>query len=301
MILCEIEQMIHEPDSPEEDEELREFQRIEKEIRLNELRKALESIEHGKSVIGFTADDNRYHLNGNHQQANLEDEDSDHHTSPSPSGVPAIEADTTDSATAVLISDEDDDETTQLDAIKYHSTRQELLQNTNRAMPEYNGSSNSMDSGRRRQRPLTLYMPAPNESIDLIQHVVTLGHDVHSFTDFIKLTPTSCSGYLWKLCAKSERKWRKRYFHFDRINKVFFYFRKASHLEAGKSPRFGVYFDEIQDVYVDHTRTKPKKHKHVFVVNTSKTILVLSCYYPEVMRIWIDVVFTGAEGYLGIE
>ena len=72
----------------------------------------------------------------------------------------------------------------------------------------------------------------------------------------------------------------------------------------------GVFFDKIQDVYVDHTKSKNKimddsqssqsNGRLVFVVSTNEINrkFILSTFVPELMRIWMDVIFTGANGYL---
>lgn len=224
-----------------------------------------------------------------------------------------------------------------------------------------NRSSNSINASQQ-QRPLTLYMPSPNQPLDLITHLHALGHDLTStiVTNNLLLTPSSCSGYLYKQCASSTHKWRKRYFHFNRLRKVFVYFQDRHSFEKRKHPKRkfclisflkgflnfssfagGVFFDDIQDVYVDHTRINVKKfnksqqsreealkansgndlmcasmiegnghHRSmferkkfdgtrcVFVVSTTNRKFTLSTYIPELMRIWMDVIFTGANAYL---
>jgi hypothetical protein len=64
----------------------------------------------------------------------------------------------------------------------------------------------------------------------------------------------------------------------------------------------GVYFDEIHDVYVDHTKMKHKitdksSTRCVFIVGSASRQFILSTFQPELMRIWIDVIFTGAQAY----
>jgi hypothetical protein len=64
----------------------------------------------------------------------------------------------------------------------------------------------------------------------------------------------------------------------------------------------GVYFDEIHDVYVDHTKMKHKINdksstRCVFIVGSARRQFILSTFQPELMRIWIDVIFTGAQAY----
>nr|XP_046910406.1 beclin-1-like protein A [Dermatophagoides farinae] len=211
-----------------------------------------------------------------------------------------------------------------------HSDQPPVLRKRNSAI-----SANSSTTVGGSQRPLTLYMPAPNQKINLITHLHALGHDLTSsiVTNHLLLTPYTCSGYLYKHCTSGVGKWRKRYFHFDRMRKVFVYYHDRSHFEKMRHPKRGVFFDEIQDVYVDHTRINMKKFlsnsgtdqlsssnhhgKHgspgaltnpakpdgtrcVFVVSTAtfSRKFILSTYTPELMRIWMDVIFTGAQAYL---
>lgn len=65
----------------------------------------------------------------------------------------------------------------------------------------------------------------------------------------------------------------------------------------------GVHFDQIHDVYVDHSRikTSDQKTRQVFVVGASCRHFVLSTFCPELMRIWVDVIFTGAQAYQDFE
>lgn len=103
------------------------------------------------------------------------------------------------------------------------------------------------------------------------------------------------------------------FFHFDRHYKVFFYYKSLNQFKKVKKPSGGVYFDQIRDVYIDKARTKRpmdgsghkagtlirKKNinRCVFVVETSGRQFILSTFIWEVMRIWVDIVFTGAESY----
>lgn len=92
------------------------------------------------------------------------------------------------------------------------------------------------------QRPLTLYLPSPNEELNLISHLHALGHDLTSsiVTNNLLITPFTCSGYLYKQCAGSSSKWRKRYFHFNRVRKVFVYFHDRTSFEKRRHPKRNV-------------------------------------------------------------
>ena len=59
-----------------------------------------------------------------------------------------------------------------------------------------------------------------------------------------------------------------------------------------------IYFQSIEEVYVDHLReVKSPNQKLTFCVKTYDRTYFLCASTPEAMRIWIDVIFTGAEGY----
>lgn len=59
-----------------------------------------------------------------------------------------------------------------------------------------------------------------------------------------------------------------------------------------------VCFQAIEEVYVDHLRTvKSPQPKLTFCMKTFDRTYFLVAPTPETMTIWIDVLFTGAEGY----
>lgn len=160
------------------------------------------------------------------------------------------------------------------------------------------GSSNQLFKRRiNERRPLTLYLPISDDQLDLVHHITTLGHDIASNHD-VTITTFTCSGFLFKLCSNSSiSKWRKRYFNFDRQNQIFVYHRNKKYYRKGKISG-GVHFDEIHNVYVDHNRINENHRKrNVFIVATTSRQFILSTFSPETMRIWIDVVFTGAQAY----
>ena len=155
----------------------------------------------------------------------------------------------------------------------------------------------------------------------LLKEISSLGHNIDSFSGQVNLTCCTCSGYLWKLC--SNKKWKKRFFHFDRYHKKLFYYETEEDFKRVKKPRATITFTEIRDVGVDRTRSsqrfpeltpainvttkkrisfsllgkKPSESRFVFVVETLERKFVLSTSSWELMRLWIDVIFTGAESY----
>lgn len=58
----------------------------------------------------------------------------------------------------------------------------------------------------------------------------------------------------------------------------------------------------IEEVYVDHLNSVKSPNPQVtFVVKTNERTYHLMAPSPEAMRIWVDVIFTGAEGYQEFE
>ena len=141
-------------------------------------------------------------------------------------------------------------------------------------------------------RPLTRYLPIRNKDFDLRQHIETAGHHLDS-CPFVVVTTTSCRGYLQKMGNKFKT-WNKRWFLFDRIKRSLLYYSDKNETKA----RGGIYFQAIEEVYVDHLRTvKSPNPKLTFCVKTYDRTYYLVAPSAEAMRIWIDVIFTGAEGY----
>lgn len=58
------------------------------------------------------------------------------------------------------------------------------------------------------------------------------------------------------------------------------------------------FLQAIEEVYVDHLHSvKSPNPKLTFCVKTYERTFHLMAPSPEAMRIWIDIIFTGAEGY----
>merc|ERR1712008_310860 len=136
--------------------------------------------------------------------------------------------------------------------------------------------------GRRRhnkiqqQRPLTRYLPIRNENFDLRAHIESAGHQTDLCSQVI-LTPDACRGYLHKLsgnhqntsaAVKSFRsKWNKRWFVFDRHKRAIIYYSDKSETKA----KGGVYFQSIEEVYVDHlNHVKAPNSKVTFCMKTTE-------------------------------
>jgi len=177
----------------------------------------------------------------------------------------------------------------------------------------------------KQQRPLTRYLPIRGENLDLRSHIETAGHQLEMIFPSVVIDSMTCRGYLHKLggsglsaggagsagvgvgkrhsslssTASSKfpglsHSWNKRWFVFDRNKKTLVYCADKHESKA----KGGVYFSAIEEVYVDHLNAvKSPNPKVTFVIKTFERTYYLMAPSPEAMRVWVDVIFTGAEGY----
>ena len=161
----------------------------------------------------------------------------------------------------------------------------------------------NVNSAKRANRPLTMYLPKPDEEINLLEHIQALGHDISMVLSDIKLSPSSACGYLYKACSNNPKKWLKRFFHFDRnLKSLCYYETEEQAIKRNHPPKNSITFSEIRDVYVDHSLSNvnekhkaSKKSNFVFVLTTTRRKFTLSTPRAETMRTWIDVLFTAAK------
>ncbi|XP_026635320.1 pleckstrin homology-like domain family B member 1 isoform X3 [Microtus ochrogaster] len=153
-------------------------------------------------------------------------------------------------------------------------------------------------------RPLTRYLPNRKEDFDLKTHIESSGHGVDTCLHVV-LSSKVCRGYLIKMGGKI-KSWKKRWFVFDRLKRTLSYY-----VDKHETKLKGViYFQAIEEVYYDHLRSAAKKRFfHFSMVTESPNPALTFCvkthdrlYYmvapsAEAMRIWMDVIVTGAEGY----
>jgi hypothetical protein len=67
--------------------------------------------------------------------------------------------------------------------------------------------------------------------------------------------------------------------------------------QSKKEPRAIIYFQAIQEVYVDHdAETRNPLGKSSFCVKTPLKTYTLAADSPLTMSVWIDVLLTGREG-----
>ncbi|KAK5621423.1 hypothetical protein CRENBAI_006806 [Crenichthys baileyi] len=142
-------------------------------------------------------------------------------------------------------------------------------------------------------RPMTRYLPIRREEFDLRSHIESSGHSVETCYHVI-LTEKMCKGYLVKMGGKI-KSWKKRWFVFDRLKRTFSYY-----VDKHETKLKGViYFQAIEEVYYDHLRsaTKSPNPPLTFCVKTHDRLYYMVAPSAEAMRIWMDVIVTGAEGY----
>ncbi|CAB1348816.1 unnamed protein product [Coregonus sp. 'balchen'] len=155
-------------------------------------------------------------------------------------------------------------------------------------------------------RPMTRYLPIRKEEFDLRSHIESSGHNVETSYHVI-LTEKMCKGYLVKMGGKI-KSWKKRWFVFDRLKRTFSYY-----VDKHETKLKGViYFQAIEEVYYDHLRSATKHFSELlppqfrrespnpsltFCVKTHDRLYFMVAPVPETMRIWMDVIVTGAEGY----
>lgn len=142
-------------------------------------------------------------------------------------------------------------------------------------------------------RPLTRYLPIRKEDFDLRLHIESSGHSVDTCFHVI-LTEKMCKGYLVKMGGKI-KSWKKRWFVFDRMKRTVSYY-----VDKHETKLKGViYFQAIEEVYYDHLRSAAKSPNPAltFCVKTHDRLYFMVAPSAEAMRIWMDVIVTGAEGY----
>ena len=160
----------------------------------------------------------------------------------------------------------------------------------------------------RDQRPLTRYLPITDGgNFNLKSHIESAGHQA-DLCEHVILGSNSCEGYLQKLTlGKFRNTWHKKWFIFNRESKTLSYFnsRKSSN-DCKKSQKVTIpkdctqiEFKDLEDVYVDHSWKNSKNV--IFCIKTAQRGFTLMAPSSETMRIWVDVIFTGAEGHTAID
>ncbi|KAJ8347848.1 hypothetical protein SKAU_G00264370 [Synaphobranchus kaupii] len=145
---------------------------------------------------------------------------------------------------------------------------------------------------RAQSRPLTRYLPVRKDDFDLRGHIESAGHNTDTCYH-VSLTEKTCRGFLVKMGGKIKT-WKKRWFVFDRNRRTLSYY--ADKHEA--KMKGVIYFQAIEEVYYDHLKNAHKSPNPslTFSVKTHDRVYYMVAPSPEAMRIWMDVIVTGAEG-----
>ena len=90
--------------------------------------------------------------------------------------------------------------------------------------------------------------------------------------------------------------WNRRWFVFDRQCHSLLYYQDKTETKL----RGCICFQSIVEVYVDHLQSTsfraPEPREATFIVKTFERPYYLVAPTVELMRIWVDVIITGAEG-----
>ncbi|CDQ75781.1 unnamed protein product [Oncorhynchus mykiss] len=168
-----------------------------------------------------------------------------------------------------------------------------LQEETNRRQKLVDREVKLREKQRAQSRPLTRYLPVRKDDFDLRAHIESAGHSADTCFH-LSLTEKICRGFLVKMGRKIKT-WKKHWFVFDRNRRTLSYFSDKHEAKL----KGVIYFQAIEEVYYDHLK---KAHKSpnpclTFSVKTHDRIYYMLAPSPEAMRIWIDVIVTGAEGY----
>lgn len=146
---------------------------------------------------------------------------------------------------------------------------------------------------RAQSRPLTRYLPVRKDDFDLRAHIESAGHSADTCFH-LSISEKTCRGYLIKMGGKIKT-WKKRWFVFDRNRRTLSYYADKHEAKL----KGVIYFQAIEEVYYDHLKNAHKSPSPslTFSVKTHDRIYYMVAPSPEAMRIWMDVIVTGAEGY----
>ncbi|XP_077592298.1 pleckstrin homology-like domain family B member 1 isoform X2 [Stigmatopora nigra] len=142
-------------------------------------------------------------------------------------------------------------------------------------------------------RPLTRYLPVRKDDFDLRAHIESAGHSADTCFH-LSISEKTCRGYLIKMGGKIKT-WKKRWFVFDRNRRTLSYYSDKHEAKL----KGVIYFQAIEEVYYDHLKNAHKSPNPslTFSVKTHDRVYYMVAPSPEAMRIWMDVIVTGAEGY----
>ncbi|XP_029375808.1 pleckstrin homology-like domain family B member 2 [Echeneis naucrates] len=147
---------------------------------------------------------------------------------------------------------------------------------------------------RSQSRLLTRYLPIRKDDFDLHGHIEAAGHNPDACFH-LAITDKTCRGFLVKMGGKIKT-WKKRWFVFDQNRRTLTYFADKHETKM----KGVIYFQAIEEVYYDHLKNAHKSPNPslTFSVKTHDRVYYMVAPSPEAMRIWMDVIVTGAEGHM---
>ncbi|KAM6907471.1 pleckstrin homology-like domain family B member 2 [Xenentodon cancila] len=147
---------------------------------------------------------------------------------------------------------------------------------------------------RSQSRLLTRYLPLRKDDFDLHGHIEAAGHNPDACFH-LAITDKTCRGFLVKMGGKIKT-WKKRWFVFDHNRRTLTYYADKHETKM----KGVIYFQAIEEVYYDHLKNAHKSPNPslTFSVKTHDRVYYMVAPSPEAMRIWMDVIVTGAEGHM---
>ncbi|XP_077402922.1 pleckstrin homology-like domain family B member 2 isoform X2 [Vanacampus margaritifer] len=147
---------------------------------------------------------------------------------------------------------------------------------------------------RSQSRLLTRYLPMRTDDFDLHCHIEAAGHNPDACFH-LAITDKTCRGFLVKMGGKIKT-WKKRWFVFDQNRRTLTYYADKHETKM----KGVIYFQAIEEVYYDHLKNAHKSPNPslTFSVKTHDRVYYMVAPSPEAMRIWMDVIVTGAEGHM---
>lgn len=147
---------------------------------------------------------------------------------------------------------------------------------------------------RSQSRLLSRYLPVRKDDFDLHGHIEAAGHNPDACFH-LAITDKTCRGFLVKMGGKIKT-WKKRWFVFDQNRRTLTYYADKHETKM----KGVIYFQAIEEVYYDHLKNAHKSPNPslTFSVKTHDRVYYMVAPSPEAMRIWMDVIVTGAEGHM---
>ncbi|XP_003971330.2 pleckstrin homology-like domain family B member 2 [Takifugu rubripes] len=147
---------------------------------------------------------------------------------------------------------------------------------------------------RSQSRLLSCYLPVRKDDFDLHGHIEAAGHSPDACFH-LAITDKTCRGFLVKMGGKIKT-WKKRWFVFDHNRRTLTYYADKHETKM----KGVIYFQAIEEVYYDHLKNAHKSPNPslTFSVKTHNRVYYMVAPSAEAMRIWMDVIVTGAEGHM---